>query len=74
VIPFDKTRLVSKQISKGSRLAIILNVNKHPFEEINYGTGKQVSDETIADANEPLQIKWFTDGYIKVPVWIDKKQ
>jgi putative CocE/NonD family hydrolase len=72
-IAFDKTRFVSKQISKGSRLAIILNVNKHPYEEINYGTGKAVSDETIADAKEPLQIKWFIDSYIKVPVWIDKK-
>lgn len=49
------------------------NVNKHPSEEINYGTGKGVSDETIADAKEPLQIKWFNHSYIKVPVWIDKK-
>ncbi len=72
-IAFDKTRFVSKQISKGSRLAIILNVNKHPYEEINYGTGKAVSDETIADAKEPLQIKWFVDSYIKLPVWVDKK-
>jgi hypothetical protein len=32
-----------------------------------------VSDETIADAEEPLQIKWFDGSYIKVPVWIDKK-
>jgi predicted acyl esterase len=72
-ISFDKTRFISRQISKGSRLAIILNVNKHPYEEINYGTGKDVSDETIADAKKPLQIKWFNDSYIKVPVWIEKK-
>jgi len=72
-IPFDKVRFVSKQINKGSRLAIILNVNKHPYEEINYGTGKQVSDETIADAREPLQIRWFNTSYIKVPVRVDSK-
>jgi predicted acyl esterase len=72
-IPFDKVRFVSKQISKGSRLAIVLNVNKHPYEEINYGTGKQVSDETIADAKEPLRIKWFSKSYIKIPVWVDGK-
>jgi len=71
-ISFDKIRFVSKQINKGSRLVIILNVNKHPFEEINYGTGKNVQDETIADATAPLQIKWFNDSYIKVPVWINK--
>jgi predicted acyl esterase len=68
-IPFNITRFISKKISKGSRLAILLNTNKHPFEEINYGSGKEVHDETIHDAIEPLQIKWFTDSYIKIPVW-----
>lgn len=68
-IPFDVTRMVSKQIGKGSRLVIVLNVNKHPFEVINYGTGKDVNDETINDAKEPLQIKWYNDSYIKIPMW-----
>lgn len=68
-IPFDNTRFVSKKISKGSRLVILLNVNKHPFEIINYGSGKPVSDETIKDADEPLQIKWYNDSFIKIPVW-----
>ncbi len=68
-IPFDNTRLVSKQISKGGRLVIVLNVNKHPFEVINYGTGKDVNSETIQDANEPLVIQWHNDSFMKVPVW-----
>jgi predicted acyl esterase len=68
-IPFDRTRFVSRQISKGSRLVIVLNGNKHPYEEINYGTGKNVSDETIVEAGEPLQIKWFNTSYIRVPVF-----
>ena len=72
-IPFDKVRFVSKQISKGSRLVIVLNVNKHPYEEINYGSGKEVSDETIADAGDPLKVKWYSTSYIRVPVWIDEK-
>lgn len=71
-IPFTNTRLVSKQINKGSRLVIILNVNKHPYEEINYGTGKDVNAENISDANEPLQIKWYNSSFIKVPVWSTK--
>jgi hypothetical protein len=53
-----ETRMVGKQISKGSRLVIVLNVNKHPFEIINYGTGKNVNEETMADAKDPLQVKW----------------
>lgn len=68
-IPFDNTRFVSKKISKGSRLVILLNINKHPFEIINYGSGKPVSEETIQDAGEPLQIKWHNDSYIRIPVW-----
>ncbi|WP_249041336.1 CocE/NonD family hydrolase [Aequorivita antarctica] len=70
-IPFDNTRFISKKISKGSRLVILLNINKHPFEIINYGSGKPVSDETINDAKEPLQIKWYNESFIKIPVWIN---
>jgi predicted acyl esterase len=68
-IPFDNTRFVSKQISKGSRFVILLNINKHPFEMINYGSGKPVSEETINDAGEPLQIEWHNESFIKIPVW-----
>ncbi len=68
-IPFDNTRFVSKEINKASRLVILLNINKHPFEIINYGSGKPVSEETIQDAGESLHIKWHNDSYIKIPVW-----
>ena len=68
-IPIDNTRFISKKINKGSRLIILLNINKHPFEIINYGSGKQVSDETIKDAGEPLVIKWHNESFIKIPIW-----
>jgi len=68
-IPFDNTRFVSKKIGEGSRLVILLNINKHPFEIINYGSGKPVSDETIKDADQPLLIKWHNESYIKIPIW-----
>ena len=68
-ISFSNTRLVSKKIDKGSKLVILLNINKHPFEIINYGSGKEVSGETMADAGEPLQIKWYNDSFITIPVW-----
>lgn len=68
-IAFENTRFVSKKIGKGSQLVILLNINKHPFEIINYGSGKPVFEETIKDAHEPLQIDWHNDSYIKLPVW-----
>jgi hypothetical protein len=67
-IPFDKTRMVSRRLSKGSRLLVMLNVNKNPFAQINYGTGKDVSDEDIRDAKVPLKVRWLNDSYIKVPI------
>lgn len=68
-ISFSNTRLVNRQLSKGSRLLVEINVNKNPFNQLNYGTGKNVSEETIEDAKEPLQIKWYNDSFIKIPIW-----
>ena len=67
-IPFDRTRMVSRRLSKGSRLLVTLNVNMNPNAQINYGTGKDVSDENISDAKEPLKIQWLTDSYVKIPI------
>lgn len=68
VIPIYNTHLISKQISKGSRLVVAINVNKNPFSELNYGTGKAVSTESIPDAKEPLQINWYNDSFISIPI------
>lgn len=67
-LPFSNTYFTSKKLQKGSRIMIIVNVNKSPFEQINYGTGKDVNEETIKDARKPLQVKWHNDSYIKLPV------
>ncbi len=70
-IPLQASHLICKKINKDSRLVLVLNVNKHPFEIINYGSGKEPAYETIRDAGEPLEIKWFNDSYIEIPVWKD---
>jgi uncharacterized protein len=67
-VKLDNTLLVSRQLSKGSRLLLVLDVNRGPFAQVNYGTGKDVSDESIADAKEPLRVEWFNDSYVEVPV------
>jgi putative CocE/NonD family hydrolase len=67
-IPFDRSRMVCRQLSKGSRLLIVVNINKNPDAQINYGTGKDVSDESIKDATAPLEIKWYNDSFIRIPV------
>jgi putative CocE/NonD family hydrolase len=67
-IRLDKTLLISRQLSKGSRLLVVVDVNRGPFAQVNYGTGKDVSDESIADAKEPLRVEWFNDSYVEIPV------
>ncbi|UOU98764.1 CocE/NonD family hydrolase [Chryseobacterium daecheongense] len=67
-VSIDNPTFVGKKIAKGSRLIVLLGINKTPEYQINYGSGKDVSDETIADAAEPLEIKWFTDSYIELPI------
>jgi len=68
LIPFERTPLISRRMSVGSRLLMMLTVNKNSFAQINYGTGKDVSDESIADAKEPLQVRWYNDSYVTVPL------
>lgn len=67
-IPFSRTRMVSKVINKGSRLVVLANVNKNRFAQVNYGTGKDVSDETIDDAKAPLKIRWYNSSYVDIPL------
>jgi uncharacterized protein len=67
-LDFESGRLTSRQMRPGSRLVVLLGVLKQPGEQINYGTGKDVSDETIQDAKEPLRIKWCAGSFVKLPV------
>jgi len=67
-IPFSRSRLVSRQLSKGSRLLVVVNIDKNSFAQINYGTGRDVSDESISDAKTPLKIEWYTDSFINIPL------
>ena len=67
-VAFTSERMTSRQLEQGSRLVMVLRVSKRPDREINYGTGGDVSDESMADGKVPLKIRWFNDSYIEVPV------
>ena len=59
---------MSHQLQQGSRIVAVLSVIKESERQINYGTGKDVSDESIKDATAPLEIKWYSDSYVDLPV------
>jgi putative CocE/NonD family hydrolase len=67
-IVFKSERMTSRQLTPGSRLVMVLAINKRPDREINYGTGGDVSEESIADGKVPLKIRWYSDSYIDIPV------
>ncbi|WP_083535118.1 CocE/NonD family hydrolase [Chryseobacterium kwangjuense] len=68
-IPIINSIFMSKKIVKGSKLVLLVGVNKNPNWQINYGSGKDVSDETIKDSGEPLEIKWYNDSYVEIPIY-----
>jgi putative CocE/NonD family hydrolase len=65
---FRSGRLTSRRFAAGSRLVMVLSVLKNLGAQINYGTGKDVSDETIADGKEPLEIRWLGGSFLEVPL------
>lgn len=67
-VDFLANRLMSRQLQQGSRVVAIVKVVKEPGRQINYGTGKDVSAETIQDAKTPLEIHWSNGSYLDLPV------
>lgn len=67
-VPFTRTRMVARELRAGSRLVVQVNVNKNSGAQLNHGTGKDVRDESVADAGAPLRIRWHNGSYIEVPL------
>lgn len=67
-IPITRTRMTSRRLQAGSRLLVVLDVNRDALHQVNHGTGREVSDESVADAGEPLRVRWLTDSYLEVPI------
>ncbi len=70
IVPIINARMTAKYLTKGSRLAIVLNVNKNSDAQVNMGSGKAVNFESIEDAGEPLTIKWYNDSRINIPLTV----
>jgi len=60
--------LTSRRLQAGSRLVMVLGVNKRPEQEINLGTGRNVREEYVEYAGPPLDIRWYGSSYIELPV------
>lgn len=67
-IPFRSGRLVSRRLSAGSRLVLLVGIIKQAGAQVNYGTGKDVSLESVKDAGEPLMIHLSPKSNLILPV------
>jgi uncharacterized protein len=61
-------RMMARRAGRGSRIVLTVSIPKNARQQINYGTGKDVSDESIADAKTPLIVRWLPGSYVDIPV------
>ncbi|HEV2867396.1 MAG TPA: CocE/NonD family hydrolase [Allosphingosinicella sp.] len=66
VLSFESQTVTARRMPGGSRIVALVGVPKRPDMQINYGTGRDVSDESIADAGEPLRIVWRPGSWIEL--------
>jgi putative CocE/NonD family hydrolase len=67
-IHFMSDRLLGRRLKAGSRLVLVLGLNKRADQEINYGSDTDVSAASRADANGPVSVQWLNDSYIEIPI------
>jgi uncharacterized protein len=65
---FRVERLTSRRLQPGSRIVIVLGVNKTPEQQINYGGGDDVSAESLEAESPPLALRWYDSSYVDLPV------
>jgi uncharacterized protein len=61
-------RVLGRRVQAGSRIVVTIAVNKRPDRQINYGTGGDVSTESLADGRIPLRLRWGNGTYFDLPV------
>lgn len=65
-ISFATERMTARKLAAGSRLVLLVGINKRPDRQINFGSGKDVNSESIADALEPMRVRWHEGSRIEM--------
>ncbi|MBA3625730.1 MAG: CocE/NonD family hydrolase, partial [Methylibium sp.] len=63
---FTAERVTAAKLEAGSRLVLVVGINKRPDRQINYGSGKDVNSETIADAQQPVRVHWHGRSHVEI--------
>ncbi len=67
-LTFESDTLLGRRLERGSRILALVGVPRSQDLQINYGTGGDVSAESIADAGEPLRVQWGPESYLELGV------
>jgi putative CocE/NonD family hydrolase len=65
-IELRSERVTSHRVAAGSRLMLTVSVVERGDRQINYGSGKDVSEETAADGRRPLRLTLHAGSYMEV--------
>lgn len=65
-LPFQSERMIGRRLAAGSRLLLTIGINRRPDQQINYGAGDDVGEESIEDAGAPVRIRWHEGSFIEV--------
>ena len=66
MLAFSTERVTARKLAAGSRIVLVVGINKRPDRQVNYGSGKDVNSETIADARRPLRVRWHAHSHIEI--------
>lgn len=67
-LDFTSARLTAVRVESGARLVMVLRVSKLPNREINYGSGRAVSGESIAAAHAPVKLSLLRGSYLNLAI------
>ena len=68
-VDFRGMRLMSHLLQPGDRVVAVLRVLKELGRQINNGSAREVSDQSLAqDAGEPLRVRWLASSYLDLPI------
>ena len=65
-LAFTAERVTARRLAAGSRLVLLISLNKRPDRQINYGSGKDVNSESIADAARPVRVRWHVRSHVEL--------
>lgn len=66
LLAFTVERVTACRLAAGSRIVLVIGLDRRPDRQVNYGSGKDVNSETIADAKWPVRVRWHARSYIEI--------